>query len=190
MNNVETTGIKWMERKWSLFVTLAALIVSYPLLLFLVDKGSAPSFFLIGLPAALGILVACLAVKKLKIDESSVLHKYHFHTQTLTYGTGGPLAGLLFLFLTCRQSTCLRYDSCEAFFGFIVVILPLFGQIIWLIWPLVVLRAIFRKHVKLVGRCDVAEAIIILCGCLGLVPGMGFLFYYFLYGGIDSLVCR
>lgn len=186
----QPTDEKWMERKWALPLATAALIASYPLLLFLdAQRYDLLYILLLGLPSALGILAAWLAIKRLKIDESPVFKKIHLHPKTLAFGLGGPLAGLFFLQTTCFQSTCLMNNGGEEILGFIVMQLPVFGQGLWLLWPLAVVKAICPNRLELVKICDTVQRFILIFCAAALVPGMVFVGVP-LFEGINSMVCR
>ena len=193
MNNVEPTGIKWMERKFALPLALTALIASYPLLFFLVDEYFA-TFFLLGLPSALGVAAAWVGIKRWKIDKSPILTKYNLHPQTLAFGAGGPLPGLSWLLVVASQAIhdiqgqCDINDEPEITVFALVFMLLLSGQIFWLLWPLAAMKAIWRNRLRLIKTVDVFERLIIFFGSASLVPGM-IVPIYMLADFLDTLVC-
>ena len=170
MNNAKPAGLKWTKQTLTLALTVAALMVSYLLLLYLNNRHFGFGAFLMGLPSALGILAAWLTIKKFRIDRSPILKKYHLHPDTLAFGLGGPLAGLISLGILCREDYCLGRCNCESIlFGLFLMVFA--GQALWLIWPLALLNAIGRNRPRLVEKSGWIQDIITLFGAAALFPG-------------------
>jgi len=138
-----------------------------PSAFFLFNEYFVSTFFLLGLPSALGAAAAWVAIKKWKVDQRPFFTKHNLHPRTLAFGTGGALGGLIFMLavlsqeLLCdKQSLCDINDECVTTVSDVVYMLPLFGQIFWLIWPVAAIKIICSNKLRLIKTAGILERLL------------------------------